>query len=349
MTTTAPAGYAGQLSTGPLLWAAGIRAAYRLAGGGQLVAVEDATVELHSGEVLGIAGESGCGKSTLGAVLSLTARPPLHVLGGELAVDGRTLDLAAAPPRSWCGEVVSLLPQGAMNALSPTVRVRDFAYHVIRAHRPDTRYAEAVDRTRDRLATLDLPARVLDQYPHQLSGGMKQRVVAVTSTLLDPRLLVADEPTSALDVSSQRILVDMLREMLARQIIGGIVFITHDIPVLATIANRVAVMYAGRIAEIGPPGELVTAPRHPYTAALMSSVLVPEPELLTRRVSGIPGAPPSLLDPPPGCRFHPRCGMAMPACRESAPPLAGDEQRGYACWWAEQHPGQAAWQAASPA
>lgn len=262
MTAVAPVRPAG--AAGELLSATGIRAAYRLAGGRDLVAVEDAAVELHSGDVLGVAGESGCGKSTLGTVLSLTARPPLRVLGGELAVGGEQLRLTEPPPRWWRGEVVSLLPQGAMSALSPTVRIRDLAYHVIRAHRPGARYAEAVDHARERLVSLDLPPRVLDHYPHQLSGGMKQRVVTVISTLLDPRLLVADEPTSALDVSSQRVLVEMLREMLHQQIIGGIVFITHDLPVLSTIASQVAIMYAGRIVEVAPPAELVERPRHPY-------------------------------------------------------------------------------------
>ncbi|HEY8456974.1 MAG TPA: ABC transporter ATP-binding protein [Actinopolymorphaceae bacterium] len=326
-------------TTSVLLRANRLKAAYSVAGG-QIVAVDDVSLEVRKGEVLGVAGESGCGKSTLGAVLSLTVRPPLFVLGGELEIEGEQLDLGPdkEPPREWRGEVVSLLPQGAMNSLSPTLRIRDFAYDVIRAHRPQTRRDEALDRVRQRLEQLDLPARVLDCYPHQLSGGMKQRVVTVISGLLDPRLLIADEPTSALDVSSQRILIEMLREMLSQQMIGGVIFITHDLPVLNTIADRIAIMYAGQIAEVGYTSDIINRPRHPYSAALLSSVLVPEPQIRRTRVRGIPGAPPSLLNPPAGCRFHPRCELAMDVCRTEVPPQVGAELRFSRCWWAEQHP-----------
>jgi peptide/nickel transport system ATP-binding protein len=326
-------------STQSLLRARGLRAAYSI-GGGQVVAVDDVSIDVRKGEVLGVAGESGCGKSTLGAVLSLTVRPPLFVLSGEVEVEGQQLDLGPDrnPPREWRGEVVSLLPQGAMNSLSPTLRIRDFVYDVTRAHRPNVKRDEAIDRARQRLEQLDLPARVLDYYPHQLSGGMKQRVVTVVSALLDPRLLIADEPTSALDVSSQRVLIEMLKEMLSQEIIGGVIFITHDLPVLNTIADRIAIMYAGQIAEVGYTSEIINRPRHPYSAALLSSVLVPEPQMRQTRVRGIPGAPPSLLQPPGGCRFHPRCGLVMDVCRTDEPPQVGAGLRFSRCWWADQHP-----------
>jgi peptide/nickel transport system ATP-binding protein len=328
-------------STRTLLRASSIRAAYTV-GDGEIVAVDDVSLDVRRGEVVGVAGESGCGKSTLGAVLSLTVRSPLYVKTGELEVDGQQLDLGPDhnPPRAWRGEVVSLLPQGAMNSLSPTVRIRDFAFDVIRAHRPGTRKDEAIDRALQRLEQLDLPRRVLDYYPHQLSGGMKQRVVTVVSTLLDPRLLIADEPTSALDVSSQRILIEMLREMLTQEIIGGVIFITHDLPVLNTIADRIAIMYAGKIAEIGYTSDVINRPNHPYSAALLSSVLVPEPQMRRTRVQGIPGAPPSLARPPAGCRFHPRCRLVMDECRTEEPPRVGSGLRYADCWWADQHPGQ---------
>ena len=328
-------------TTNSLLRASGLRAAYNTSGG-QVVAVDDVSIEVRKGEVLGVAGESGCGKSTLGAVLSLTVRPPLFVLGGELEVDGQQLDLGPDqnPPRAWRGEVVSMLPQGAMNSLSPTIRIRDFAYDVIRAHRPGVKRNDAIELARQRLEQLDLPSRVLDYYPHQLSGGMKQRVVTVISALLNPRLLIADEPTSALDVSSQRILIEMLREMLAQDIIGGVIFITHDLPVLNTIADRIAIMYAGQIAEVGFASDLINRPRHPYSAALLSSVLVPEPQMRNTRVQGIPGAPPSLAHPPNACRFHPRCGLVMDVCRTEDPPQVGAGLRFSRCWWADQHPDQ---------
>jgi peptide/nickel transport system ATP-binding protein len=323
-----------------LLAARNLRAAY---AGSRVntMAVDDVTLSIANGEVLGVAGESGCGKSTLAAVLSLTARPPLYVLGGELEVGNRRLsfDPHERPPRTWRGQVVSLLPQGAMNSLSPTLRIGDFAVDVIRAHQPEVKRREALDRAAERLDQLDLPQRVLGAYPHQLSGGMKQRVITVLSTLLNPALLIADEPTSALDVSTQRMLVELLRELLNRKLVGGVIFVTHDLPVLRTIADRIAIMYAGQIVEVGATDEIVDRAHHPYTGALLSSVLVPEPQIRTRRIIGIKGSPPDLDEPPVGCRFHPRCSLAMDVCRTDPPMVGGDRQ--YAkCWWAEQHKGE---------
>jgi peptide/nickel transport system ATP-binding protein len=237
--------------------------------------------------------------------------------------------------------VVSLLPQGAMNSLSPTLRIGDFAVDIIRAHQPEVRRREALDRAAQRLDQLDLPKRVLGAYPHQLSGGMKQRVVTVLSTLLDPRLLIADEPTSALDVSTQRSLIELLRELLTRRLVGAIIFVTHDLPVLRGIADRIAIMYAGQLIEIGSTDEVIDRAHHPYTGALLRSVLVPEPQIRSRRISGIKGAPPDLADPPPGCRFHPRCSLAMPVCTTTAPPVVGDERQYATCWWAHENRGEA--------
>jgi len=332
----------GGVATGPLLSARHLRGAYRTRSGKEVVAVDDVSLTLNSGEVLGIAGESGCGKSTLAAILSLTARPPLYVLGGELDVAGKTLSFEPdrTPPRSWRGNVVSLLPQGAMNSLSPTLRIGDFAVDVIRAHAPEVNRRDALDRAAERLEQLDLPRRVLGSYPHQLSGGMKQRVVTVLSTLLNPRLLIADEPTSALDVSTQRVLTELLREMLRLRLVGGIIFVTHDLPVLRLIADRIAIMYAGQIIEIGGTEEIIDRAHHPYTGALLASVLVPEPQVRTRRISGITGSPPDLGDPPRGCRFHPRCSLMMDVCT-TPPPVVGDERQHALCWWADQHRGEA--------
>ncbi|MBT8225063.1 MAG: ABC transporter ATP-binding protein [Dactylosporangium sp.] len=325
-----------------LLRASNLRAEYEAASGG-IVAVDDVSLSIRDGEVLGVAGESGCGKSTLGAVLSLTARPPLYVLGGELEIAGRKLsfDPDHAPPRLWRGSVVSLLPQGAMNSISPTIRIGDFAVDIIRAHEPGVSRKEAIDRAAERLEQLGLPARALSSYPHQLSGGMKQRVVTVLSTLLNPRLLIADEPTSALDVSTQKVMIELLIELLDRRLVGSVIFVTHDLPVLRMIAHRIAIMYAGRIAEIGETEEIINRARHPYTGALLASVLVPEPQIRRRRITGISGAPPSLADPPPGCRFHPRCNLATDVCRTTQPPQVGDWHQYAACWWAQDHQGEA--------
>src|ERR671911_56254 len=283
-----------------LLNAEHLRASYRTPDGREVTAVDDVSVYIDEGEVLGVAGESGCGKTTLGSIISLTARPPLYVDAGTLEIDGKVQDLGGnrQVERSWRGSIVSFLPQGAMNAVSPTMRIRDLVYDVVQAHDRSIKKDEALDRARDRLASLGLPTRVLDAYPHQLSGGMKQRTVTIISTLLNPRLLIADEPTSALDVSSQKALCDMLLEMT-----GG--------------------------------------PRHPYSAALLGSVLSPEPQYRQIRVKGIPGAPPNLANPPAGCRFHPRCGVSYPECHTEEPPHVGDQLRFSKCFWALKHPGEA--------
>ena len=284
---------------GTLVDARNIRGVY-YTGGKDVVAVDDVSVKIEDGEVLGLAGESGSGKTTLGSIIALIARPPLHVEEGTLEIDGKVQELGgdAAVPRTWRGAVVSMLPQGAMNSVSPTKRMRHLVYDVMRSHNRKISKDEALDRARERITTLGLPARVLDAYPHQLSGGMKQRTVTIISTLLNPRLLVADEPTSALDVTSQKILIEMLLEMLEKKIISGVIFVTHDLPVLRTVATKIAVMYQGRIVESGPTEKMVDDPDHPYTQALMSSVLAPEPKYSNIRIEGMSTFDRSLFDAP---------------------------------------------------
>jgi peptide/nickel transport system ATP-binding protein len=165
---------------------------------------------------------------------------------------------------------------------------------------------------------------------------MRQRVVTVVSTLLNPTVLVADEPSSALDVSSQKALVQLLQQLLEQRFITRIVFITHDLPLLSNLANRIAVMYAGKIVEIGPTEQIVNRPEHPYTKALIASTLDPDPEVRRHRIEGIPGAPPDLRDPPTGCRFHPRCRYAMEVCTREEPPHVGTEEEYAACWWVQR-------------
>jgi peptide/nickel transport system ATP-binding protein len=284
---------------GTLVDARDIRGVY-YTGGEDVVAVNDVSIKIEEGEVLGLAGESGSGKTTLGSIIALIARPPLHVEKGSLEIDGKVQELGgdAKVPRTWRGAVVSMLPQGAMNSVSPTKRIRHLVYDVMKSHDGKVTKDEAFDRARERLTTLGLPARVLDAYPHQLSGGMKQRTVTIISTLLNPRLLVADEPTSALDVTSQKILIEMLLEMLQTKIISGVIFVTHDLPVLRTVATEIAVMYQGRIVELGPTETMVDHPEHPYTQALMSSVLAPEPRYRELRIEGMSSFDRSLFDAP---------------------------------------------------
>ncbi len=274
---------------GTLVKAQNIRGVYHTDTGKDFVAVNDVSITIDEGEVLGLAGESGSGKTTLGSIIALIARPPLHVESGSLEIDGKVQELGhgAKIPRTWRGSVVSMLPQGAMNSVSPTIRIRDLVYDVMRAHDSKVSRSDALDRARDRITTLGLPARVLDAYPHQLSGGMKQRTVTVISTLLNPRLLVADEPTSALDVTSQKILIEMLLEMLEKGIMSGVIFVTHDLPVLRTVATKIAIMYQGQVVESGPTEQMVDDPSHPYTQALLGSVLVPEEGYNNTRIEGM--------------------------------------------------------------
>jgi peptide/nickel transport system ATP-binding protein len=312
-----------------------VHAYYAAGPGPEVRAVDGVSFSVREGEVLGIVGESGCGKSTLAAAISLTARPPLYVKSGEIALDGLTFPLTepTKAPQDWHGKVVALLPQRALNSLNPTARVRDFVADVVRAHDPTVHPRGAVEQARERLEQLSLPGRVLDSYPHQLSGGMRQRVVAVISTLLDPTVLIADEPTSALDVSSQKELVLLLQQLLKRGFITCIIYITHDLPMLTNIADRIAVMYAGKFAEINTTKRIVAHSQHPYTQALIASTLDCDPRVHECQIEGIQGAPPDLRYPPSGCRFHPRCSYVMDICSREEPPIVGEEERFAACWW----------------
>jgi peptide/nickel transport system ATP-binding protein len=329
--------------TGILMRASNLTAVYAADSGKDVPAVDNVTLEVPEGQIVGLAGESGCGKTTMGNALAMIANPPLYVVAGKMEIDDEEIDLstlhrgANEAHRPYRGSTVSLLPQGAMNAVSPTLRVRNLVVDVMRAHKRDTTRAEAMDRATDRLKMLEMPTRVLDSYAHQLSGGMKQRMVTVISTLLNPKLLIADEPTSALDVSSQKALIEMLLAMVEKKIMRGVIFITHDLPVLSMVTDRLAIMYAGKIVENGLTEELVSNARHPYTSALLSSVLDPTVETRTKHVLGIPGSPPNLANPPSGCRFHPRCPFAMDICKTEEPAFLHERDHAVACWWANDH------------
>jgi peptide/nickel transport system ATP-binding protein len=329
--------------TGILMRASNLTAVYAADSGKDVPAVDNVTLEVPEGQIVGLAGESGCGKTTMGNALAMIANPPLYVVAGKMEIDDEEIDLstlhrgANEAHRPYRGSTVSLLPQGAMNAVSPTLRVRNLVVDVMRAHKRDTTRAEAMDRATDRLKMLEMPTRVLDSYAHQLSGGMKQRMVTVISTLLNPKLLIADEPTSALDVSSQKALIEMLLAMVEKKIMRGVIFITHDLPVLSMVTDRLAIMYAGKIVENGLTEELVSNARHPYTSALLASVLDPTVETRTKHVLGIPGSPPNLANPPSGCRFHPRCPFAMDICKTEEPPFLHERDHAVACWWANDH------------
>ena len=280
-------------------------------------AVDDISLVVRRNEIYEIAGESSCGKTTFLKTIAAAVRPPLTVIGGSVRYGfSRIYALSPAELSAIRWKHLSYIPQGSMNVLNPVRRVRqsfiDFAYRHMRLDR--RAFFAAVEQ---HLQRLHLAANVLDAYPHELSGGMKQRVTIALATICRPDFIVADEPTTALDVIVQRDVLAMIREA-QRQIGSSMLFVTHDLTVHANIADRLGIMYAGRLVEEAPTAEIFTKPMHPYTAHLVASL--PRIGEQSRRES-LSGAPPNLADPPVGCRFHPRCPLAMDICREASPAL----------------------------
>ncbi|RLG86726.1 MAG: ABC transporter ATP-binding protein [Thermoprotei archaeon] len=288
---------------------------------GTVYAVNGVSLEIGEGEILGIVGESGCGKSTLARVMMMNVKPPLHLVRGRVLLQGVELNRLPRDrlKREVWGKQVSLVPQSVMNALNPTMRVRDIIRDFVKVHNPELDDDEVYSMARDRFEELGLDIRALDLYPFELSGGMRQRVAIAIATLLNPKLLIADEPTSALDVSTQKVVLKLLKRLWNEGIVKSIVFITHDIAVVRQIATRIAVMYAGKIVEVGPLEEVIFKPLHPYTELLISSILTPEPEVKKRGLVEIRGAPPDLRTPPRGCPFAERCPYATDRCRREEP------------------------------
>ncbi len=282
-------------------------------------AVDGITMEVNEGEIYGIAGESGCGKSTLLKVLLGAQTPPLTVVDGSVKYhfgdeEIDVLALRENGQREIRWKKVSYIPQGSMHVLNPVRRIRDSFHDFISAHRAVSK-KESYVMARDYLRDLGLPEKVLASFPHQLSGGMRQRVTIALATILWPKLIFADEPTTALDVVVQRGVIQLLKEI--QQNKGStVVLITHDLGVHANLADRIAVLYAGKVVEEGDTRTILKNPRHPYTQYLIKSL----PKLDTRdeRVS-IPGRPPALDKPPSGCRFHPRCPLAFDRCHTEDP------------------------------
>ncbi len=303
-------------------------------------AVDDITMTVRRGEVYGIAGESSSGKTSFIKVLAAAVRPPLRVVDGSVRFGFSTgpIDVVRASPREleairWMS--LSYVMQGSMSVLNPVRRIgktfRDFA------QRPLGLSGRAFEeRVVEHLARLKLPADVLRAYPHELSGGMRQRVTIGLATVCDPEFIIADEPTTALDVVVQKEVLSLIREI-QREMDSSVVFVTHDMSVHANIADRVGIIYAGRLVEEGPTRQMFFAPKHPYTAHLVASL--PRIGDTTQRPA-LDGRPPNLADPPRGCRFHPRCPLAIDKCREQSPPLetvAADHRT--ACWrWREVTP-----------
>ena len=294
----------------------GLRVTYRT-GRGPVTAVDGVSLIVAKGESVGLVGESGCGKSSLGRGI-LGILPPGANVSGQVLVGGD--DLVTMEPRELRrarGERVALAFQEPMTRLDPLQRVDDHFVETIRAHRPDVSRREARQMARDALAAMRIPPTRAGSWPHEFSGGMRQRIMIALAIVLGPQVLVADEPTTSLDVIVEAQILAILDD-LRRASDMALLLITHNLGVVAETCDRVAVMYAGKIVEDGPVVDVFEAPRHPYTQGLLASVI----SLDTVRLSSIPGSPPDLLEPPPGCRFARRCPFAMDVCHQVEPVMA---------------------------
>ena len=293
---------------------------------GPVRAVEGISFDLNEGERLGLVGESGSGKSTTAFALMRLIKPPGQIVGGSVMYRGREL-LFATPEeiRQIRFADIALIPQGAMNSLNPVMRIREQLFDTIRAHETGPSNPELSDRVTGLLESVDLPASVANMFPHELSGGMKQRVCIAMATALKPKIIIADEPTSALDVVVQRQVFETLTRV-QEELGAAVILVGHDMGLMAQFADRICVMYGGRIAEVSPVKDLFRDPLHPYTNELVRSL----PSLDRRqRLRGIPGLPPSLLRPPPGCMFHPRCPRVMERCSTDIPVLSAVRPGGF--------------------
>ncbi len=312
----------------------GLTTKYVTRFGEDIYAVDDVSLRVEEGKSLGIAGESGCGKSTLALSLMGYYFAPLHYTSGEIIIDGRNISGMDpdAVRKQILGTEIAYIPQAAMNALNPTRKIIRFVEDVIRAHEPRADKKEIYARAVERFRVLGLPPEVLEKYPVELSGGMKQRTVIAVTTILSPKVLIADEPSSALDVTSQKMVIKMLRELMEKGYIKSMIFITHELPLLYNVTDDIMVMYAGQIVEKGTAREMVFDPVHPYSKGLMGSIIVPEEGVREYRLEAIPGTPPNLKKLPAGCRFAERCRFVEAECRYNAQSLRDfGEGRAYRC------------------
>ena len=298
---------------------------------GTLVAVDDVSFAIGRGEVLGVVGESGAGKSLTGMAIIGLLEPPGRIGAGEIRLDGRRIDdLPQAELRRIRGRRIGAIFQDPLTSLNPLYTVGQQLVETIRTHLPVSRRearARAVALLRE--TGIPAPEQRIDQYPHQFSGGMRQRVVIALALCAEPELIVADEPTTALDVSIQAQIIGLLKRV-CREHGAAVMLITHDMGVIAETADRVAVMYAGRLAEIGPVREVIHAPRHPYTVGLMGSI--PKLGEARAKLAQIEGAMPRLNAIPSGCAFHPRCPRQFPRCTHQRPDLMPAGSSRAACW-----------------
>ncbi|MEW6604205.1 MAG: ABC transporter ATP-binding protein [Thermoproteota archaeon] len=314
----------------PKLAVTGLKA-YYAAERGKVKAVDGVNIELAAGESLGIVGESACGKSTLGAALMRSLQPPGKIEAGSVTLDGT--ELLSMPASEFNSKIrwkkVAMVFQGAMNALDPVYTVESQLRELLKEHgfKDDIEAKIAAS-----LKQVGLDRSVGKRYPHELSGGMKQRVVIAMALLLEPDLLIADEPTTALDVLVQAQIIELLKKLQKEKGIT-IILITHDLALVSQIANKVAIMYAGQFMEVASVDDIYKNPKHPYTQALIAAV--PRLRSNEKKIHFVKGSPPSLLNPPAGCRFYARCPQAMDVCKKDPPEFKSNT--GYVrCWLYEK-------------
>jgi peptide/nickel transport system ATP-binding protein len=299
---------------------------------GGVRAVDDLTLDIYKGEILGLVGESGCGKSTLGKGMMRTITTPGHIVGGELWFEG--VDLMTLSEREMSdirGNRIGMVFQDPMTSLNPLMRISDHLIEAIRTHYPRMSEGAARARAVDMVKDLGIREERIDDYPHQFSGGMRQRIMIALVLALNAALIIADEPTTALDVIVEAQFLDLLRS-LREEFELTILLITHNIGVVAELADRVAVMYAGKAAEVAPVEAAFIETKHPYSRGLLRSV--PNIDVDDQDLYKMTGAPPNLIAPPSGCRFHPRCPRAVELCSEAEPPLLDVTGAGHlaSCW-----------------
>lgn len=298
---------------------------------GVLTAVDNITLDIQRGEVLGLVGESGCGKSTLGRALLRMIQPPGRIVAGHLVFEGTDLmRLSPRQMRDLRGRRISMIFQDPMTSLNPVQRIVDHVVETIRTHRRDVNRAAAEVRAAELADRLGILANRLTDHPHQFSGGMRQRVMIELALALNADLVIADEATTSLDVLVEAQFLDLMRE-LREEFSLTILMITHNIGVVAEFSDRVAVMYAGQLIELADVYELFAEPLHPYTQSLLAAV--PNIKLLDDQLFKLAGSPPNLLAPPAGCRFHPRCPQVLDRCLTEQPPYREVRPGRYtACW-----------------